>query len=293
MHRATVVLLSWSGLGLGCGDPQPLPSCRDDGGAACFQLPTAPLAVPDGPADIGCAPLVPQPAPTAVTIRGDIAGFGSNAPLAGAEIRLFGSPDFTQLIASAISASDATYELTLPQGTPDLMWGTAGASDYLTTYLHAFRPNLGEGDISDFNVRIFKPANVEGAAILVKEDWDPATAVVAGFARDCERRPVEHAAVVLSSTPGQRTFVAGASVYYGAPGAVPLAVPPEERGDTNTNGVFAVFRVPPGSASYLQAWGFPDAAAVALGEAGLVLYAEHPVHAVAGGVVQINLWVNQ
>jgi len=264
------------------------------GGEACFQIPTAPLARKDGtPIRIGCGPIVPTPAPTAVAISGDVATFGTTVPLVGAEIRLFGNPEFTTVVATATSQADSKYVIQLPAGTPDLMWGTVAAPGMLTSYVHAYRPDLGMGDIADFNLRLFKPENLEGAAILVKESWDPAFAVLAGYAVDCDRNVLQHAAVVLSAAAGRREFVDGASLYYGAPGAVPLAVPPEERGDTNDNGVFAVFRVPSGRALVAQVWGFSDDAAQAQGEAGLVLVAEHPLHAVANGVAQINLWPNK
>jgi hypothetical protein len=280
-----------------CGDSETQPDagsqCGTAGGGACFSLPTAPLSVPDGAADLACTPLVMTPAPTAVTVRGKVQGFGSGTPIPGADVKLFPTVEFATPLAETVADAEAKYSITLPQGTPDFMWGTVGGAGYLTTYVHAFRPDLSMGDISDFTLANFKPSNIEGAAILVKESWDPAYAVVAGFVRDCERRVVQHAALALSSTSGSRTFIANASLYYGAPGAVPLAVSHDERQDTNENGVFAVFRVPPGQMLFLQAWGFPDAAAQAKGEAGLVLFSEHPVHAVADSVVNINLWVNR
>jgi hypothetical protein len=281
----------------GCGDSEVQPDagsqCGSAGGATCFSLPTAPLSVPDGPADLACTPLVMTNAPTNVTFSGKVQGFGTGTAIPGAEVKLFSSIDFATPFATAVANSDATYSITVPQGTADFMWGTVGGSGYLTTYVHAHRPDLTMGDVTDYDLAIFKVNNIEGAAILVKEIWDPAHAASAGYVRDCQRRPIQHAAVALSSTSGSRTFITGTSLYYGAPGAVPLAVSHDERADTNDNGAFAVFRVPPGQSVYLQAWGFPDAAAQAKGEAGLKLFAEHPVHAVADSVASINLWVNR
>lgn len=267
-------------------------ACKAMGGEACFRLPTAPLVTPDGPANIGCGPIVPTASPTAVTFTGKVAQFGTSAPIPNAEVKLFTSPDYTTAIATTVSDSSANYSITLPQGTPDYMWGSVSGAGYLTSYIHSFRPDLSMGDVPDFNLSIFKPANLEGAAVLVDETWDEAYAVAAGFIRDCDRRLVEHAAIVVSSAPGTRAFTS-ATMYYGAPGAVPLAVPLDERSDTNGNAAYAAFRVPPGQPLYLQAWGFPDAAAMAKGETGLKLIAEERMHVVANSVVAMTMFVNK
>jgi hypothetical protein len=245
------------------------------------------------PVALGCGPLEITSSTAPTTYTGNVGFFGSGDPIADAEIVLYDSAAFDTPIATATSAADATYSLTYPAGTPDLLWGSVGGPGALTTYRHALRPDWSLGDVADYNLRIFTPENIEGAAVLVEERWDETTAVAAGFALDCDLRVVQHAAVTLSSTSGSRTFVDGASVYYGAPGAVAIAVSPEERGDTNDNGIFAVFRIPPGDGLYLQTWGFPDEAAMAEGEAGLVLVGEAPVHGVADSVIQIEIWANQ
>jgi hypothetical protein len=54
-----------------------------------------------------------------------------------------------------------------------------------------------------------------------------------------------------------------------------------------------VFRVPPGDALILQSWGFPDEAAMADGEAGLVLVGEQPIHAAADALLQSWVRANQ
>jgi hypothetical protein len=283
----------------GCGDggtvtpDAPSTACKDMGGSACFQLPTAPLSTRDGvPSALGCGPVVPVVSSAAVTISGNFGAYGTNAPIVGGQVALYASPDYVTPVATATSQADATYAITLPAGSPDLLWGTIAADGFLTTYVHASRPDLTHGDITMFNLRTLTSQNVESAGLLVKEDWDPAFTVIAGTVIDCSKLIVEHAAVVLSSTSKLRTFVPGATVYYGAPGAVPLAVPPDQRGDTNDNGIYAIFRVP-SSPTYVQVWGFVDAAAQGRGEAGLTLISEWPVHAVANSVIQFADWVNQ
>lgn len=280
----------------GCGgsdatpDASKLPACKEMGGAACFQLPTAPVSTRDGtPSALGCG-LVTHPAPSPVTFTGTVRGFGSNKPIPNATLKVYGSADYGTPLASVTSdATDATYSLTVPTGT-ERLYGEFSAPDYLTIYPEDVRPDLTMGDISMYNLQLVTADNIEGASLLVKEIWDPTSAVFAGTALDCNRVIIEHAAIVVSTVSGQRTFAPGVTVYYGVPGAAPIVASPDDRGDTNDNGAFALFRLKPGATVYAQMWGFVDAAAQAKGEAGLTLLAEHPLHVVANTAGNISLW---
>jgi len=291
--RAVAIGALWTVACGGGGDaPQDASAlaCKQMGGAVCFQLPTAPLSTRDGsPSALGCGPIVPMPAPTPVTFTGSVLSFGTSKPIPDTTIKLYSSADFTTPIATATSQQDATYSIQVPAGTPDVLWGFFAAAEYLDIYPHAVRVNLANGDIPDFTLRMITADNIESAALLVKEIWDTTNMTIAGNVYDCNRMVVMHAAVALSTTSGSRSFIAGASLYYGAPGVVPLAVPPDQGADTSDNGAFAVFRVPNGKL-YLQAWGFVDAAAQARGEAGLTLIGEQPVHGVANAVANVAIW---
>ncbi len=282
-----------------CGDPEPAPipgeHCKDEGGEACFQLPTAPMVNGDlEPSSVGCGAFETTDLPDALTIAGVVETFGGGDPVAAADLAIYEAVDFADPIVTGTSGDDGTYSLTVPAGSQSQLWTERGADGFLTAYYHAFRIDLsGDTDYSMFNLPMFTVDNIEGASVLAEERWDPATALVAGFAIDCESRAIQHALVVVSSTSGSRTFVDGVTVYYGAPGAVPIVVPATERLDTNDNGAFAVFRLPPGEELYLQTWGFPDQAAMDEGEAGLVLVGEQPLHAVANSVVNLEVWADQ
>lgn len=262
------------------------------GGSACFQLPTAPLSTRDGtPSNLGCGPIVPAATTAPLTISGVMATYGANKPVGGGEVKLYSSPDYATPYATTTAAADGTYSIELPAGTPDVLFGEYTAAGYLVVYPHAQRPNLTQGNITDFKLALATPDNVESAALLVKEIWDPAATVIAGTLLDCQRLVVMHGIVVLSTTSGTRSFAPRASIYYSAPGAVPLVAPPDERWDTNDNGAFAAFHIQPTqSTMYLQAWGFVDAAAQAQGEAGLTLIAEQPVHIVVNTFDNVALW---
>lgn len=268
--------------------------CQSMGGEACFQLPTAPMINSDGaPSALGCSAYVPRTSTSAMSYNGKVTFFGTSNAIAGAQISAFSSVAYQNPVTTTTSAADGTYTLTVPAGTPDVLWTSVGGPGALTAYYHDFRADLFNGDVADFNLRLFTPANIEGATGLVGGMWDAARAVFAGYAVDCDQRVIEHAVAVVSSAQGTRTFVAGAQVYYGAPGVVPLAVPPADRGDTADNGIVAILGLPPGDNLRIQVWGFLDAAALARGAAGLTLIADHPLHVVANGVLGGDLHPNQ
>lgn len=284
---------------IGCGssdsgpDADTLKPCKEMGGKACFQLPTAPVSTRDGaPSALGC-PYTPKLAPAPVTFNGTMKSFGGNKPIPNATIKLFGSGDYgTPLATTTSNATDGTYSITVPAGTDSRLYGEFSADNYLTFYPEDVRSDLTQGDFNMYTLQLVTADNVESAALLTKEIWDPTKAVFAGTALDCNRLVIMHAAITVSTVSGQRTFAPGVSVYYAAPGAAPLAVPPDDRGDTNDNGTFALFHLTPGTQYYAQMWGFVDAAAQAKGEAGLTLLAEHPLHVVANTAGNISLWAH-
>jgi hypothetical protein len=261
------------------------------GGSACFQLPTDTLQTRDGmPSRLGCGAFVNRPANGPVNVSGNVHTFGTNKPVPGADVKLYGAPDYATPIAMATSLADATWSLQVPVGTPNELYGLWAATGYLSVYTYNIRLDWRQGDVTQFNVQVVTPENIEAAGILVKENWDPAEMVVLGTALDCNGVIVEHAAIVASSTPGQRDFAPRVTVYYGAPGAVPLAVTPQDRGDTNDNGAFALFHIESEAPIYVQMWGFVDAAAMAQGEAGLTLVAEQSIHPIVNNAGSLNLW---
>lgn len=296
MNKSVVVF--W-GLAAACGGggdstpDAPNRACQDMGGSACFQLPTAPVSTRDGaPSALGCGPVVPATAPAALKIIGTVATYGTNKPVADASIKLYSSPDYGTPFSTATSATDGTYSIDIPMGTPEMLFGEYTAAGYLVVFPQANRPNFQNGDITNFKLSVITPDNIESLALLVKEIWDPASAVIAGYVYDCNRENVMHATVVLSTTSGTRTFAPRASMYFGSAGVVPIVAPPDERWDTNDNGAFAAFHVQASDSLYLQAWGFVDAAAQAKGEAGLTLLAEQKVHIETNGFGNVVLWAH-
>lgn len=294
MKRTVVIVCTLAACGGSDSKPTPDASttaCKDTGGDACFQLPTAPVTTRDGaPSATGCGEYVPHTAPAPLTVSGFVRAFGSGTAVPNASIKVYSSADFATPFATTTSGSDGSYSVQYPAGTPDLLFGEFEAAGYLAVYPHYVRGDLQNGDVTDYTLQVITSNVIEGAAVLVHEDWNPSYAVFAGTALDCNRMIIMHAAVVISSTQGSRTFIPGVSLYYAAPGAAPIAAPPQDRGDTNDNGAFAIFHLSPGAPVYVQMWGFVDANAQAQGEAGLTLLAEEPIHVVANTVGNVALW---
>ena len=214
------------------------------------------------------------------------------AAVAGATITVHDRDDFTSPIVSATSAQDGTYSLVVPAGTPDRLFVTSTAVGFVDASYANLRPDLSQAAVTDYTLWLSTEVFLDAALALVDDTWDHATASIAGFAFDCDRRKLEHAAVTVSSTSGQRDFVPGVSVFYSA-GDIPLPAPPDVRGDTSVNGGAAVVNVPADGPAYLQVWGFPDAAALSDGEAGLVLVAEYPLTRFSGKVLAFFAWANE
>lgn len=283
---------------VGCGGGKAGPdayvrTCVKDGGETCFQVPTAPVSDRNGaPSVLGCGNIVPQPSLVPVTFSGKVMRYGVSTVIPNAHLEIFSDRGFQNKVGDATSAADGTYSLTLPAGTPDLEWSRATAdSTFLVTNVYQFYPNLRQGDYTNFNPQIVTSDNIESAALLVKEIWDPSKHVIAGFVFDCNRVIVEHAEVVVSTTSGTRTFVDGVSTYYGVPGAIPIVAPPDQRGDTNDNGAFAVFHLPPDQTFYIQVWGFVSASAMSSGADGLTLLQEVPFNGIANSATSMNVWL--
>jgi hypothetical protein len=228
MFRSSIGLCIAVLVGCGSGggsdpDAGAAEACLEHGGAACFQLPTAPMTTAEGEAStIGCGPVVPEPSTEAVTYTGFVQFFGGGEPIAGAEVEIFPSGAFDTPVASATSGADGAYTLTFPAGTPDVLWASVTAPGALLNYRHAFRLDLASGDVADFDIAMFTPENIEGASVLVEERWDPERAGIAGLVLDCDRRVIMHAAVTVSSVSGLRCRgVASSSTAWPCSTALP------------------------------------------------------------------------
>jgi hypothetical protein len=275
--------------------------CRVDGGAACFKQPTQVMSTYEsGGASyvpvLGCGAIVPTGSTMTVTLHGHIKDFNSAGAVAGATLDVFESGDYHGTIATATTGGDGAYSMSLTSGTLDLLWATISGGGVETQLIHQLRPDLGQAAVEvDFTTA----PTAELDAIISSEPRveivrDHQLAQLSVRVLDCNRRRITRAVVVLSATAGVRDFVEGAPVFYSANGEeFPLPVSHEQISETGTDGSAVALNVPVNGGLYVQAWGFPDAAALARGEDGLVLIAEHVVARRAGAGTRVNLWANR
>jgi hypothetical protein len=290
--RALVILLG------GCGGESADPGiCHVDGGAACFQLPTAPMIAHAGdivrPAATGCGAVSPVDSLVEVSVSGVVRDYNGSTPVPGATVEVYDEDGYDTPVATAVADDAGAYQATLPVGTPDVLYGKVIAPGYVDVYVHQQRADLTQPTLAGVDWLTSTDAFLGTVAGVVEVQRQPGTATLATIVWDCERGPIEHAAVAVSATAGERDFVAGASVFYTLSGALPLPVPPEMRADSSDNGAVAIFNAPVDGRLYVQVWGFPDEAALDRGEDGLALVAEHAVVRFADAGAVVNLWANQ
>jgi hypothetical protein len=265
--------------------------CVDNGGADCFELPTSPITVAgvtDGgteiPANLACAPPTPIQSEGNVMISGTTTEITNGMAVANVPVAfyydLFGTP-----AEEGTSNASGTISLTLPAPVPSYMNVKLTRDGDFENYGFNVELDVSDGTIAGVTFPSAGRDATELVASILGETFDTTKGYAAGTVFDCDGAMMAHLVATLSSTSStgtgaEPTFVPGASVYYFMSGTIPLPVPRSERTDTNTNGGFLITRIPPTAASqryYLQAWGYRDAAAAAMGEAGLTLIAELPV----------------
>jgi hypothetical protein len=272
--------------------------CNRDGGAACFSLPTEAMGtfVQGGsspPLQIGCGEIVPATSTMPVTLGGHVVDYDSNQPVAGATIQVFHAGDYDgAAIATATTDAAGAYSMTVPTGTPDLLSAALDGGGIVPELRDQLRPDLGGATVS-LDVTT---ATSDGLDMIdhdeVGIDRDAALAQVWVHVLDCDRSSITHAVVVLSTTAAQRAFVGGVPLFYSVAGDA-FDVPTADLSETQDDGTALGIDVPVDGTIYVQAWGFADAAAVARGEAGLTLVAEHAVAPRAGTLTRVELWANQ
>lgn len=275
-------------------DTGPAPAtCTGEGGAACFELPTAVLRadVDGGVADFNCMAPAEVRAAAAFMVSGRVRDFQSGEPVANAAVALFGDDNFEGTpLATAMTDVMGNYSFMAPMNTPNVVNWRVRANDTLDTY--AVRETLDVAGMAVTGENRESVAMSTGRALpaLIGMQRRAMTGIIAGEARDCRGRSLENAIVTLASasSPNSMTapsFVPGAQVYYFNAG-----LPTQRRilSATNSDGLFVLLQVPPpqGTARYyVQVWGFRDMAALGMGRAGLSLIAETPVRVLPDVVV--------
>jgi hypothetical protein len=246
------------------------------GDTSCFDGTTFSTAVPD--------PSCQQP----ITLSGVVTDFEKETPVGEAAVQIWRS-DAIAGAADSVLAADAqgSFSVEVPACTP-FAYGTSTPAEWeqtVDTYeIHQLYGFDGSGGAEDsFNSVSIATSNL--IAGLIGVNWDPATAIIAGKAYDCELAPIQYAQVYLHDAAGNPP-VTGDVYYFTANGGQDLPAMHAQQPHTNTNGLWVAMNIPPGS-WIVELWGW-DATAGAH-----VLLGKSPLEVAAGAVTVSNLYTGE
>jgi len=271
--------------------------CVLNGGADCFDVPTAAMLKRDTatPANFNCAPEQIMTANAAINVSGLVGDFQSMEPLDGATVTAFALNDlsFNSPLATATSDANGNYSLTLPSGVESRINWRSEHSGGLPTYALNSFVDVSATDIMDATRAVVSILSANAIPMLIGTERELGKGTLAGGVVDCDGDEVKNAIATVSSTSGAGnvlpTFIAGAEVYYFAG---PLPVNRGTLSQSESNGEFVILNIPPGT-TYLQIWGFLDAADVAMGESGLTMVSEFNGPVIGDSVISISMGVTQ
>jgi hypothetical protein len=233
-----------------------------------------------GPADLTCLDTASSDVPTAtsVTLHTTVEDFQSGNAVPGAMVTVFPDQNYQAPFDTQTSdSSTAALQVTIPQGTKRYGFRMTSSSSLPTLLLNQYVDptkvtNMETTDPS----KVQSVSNATAALLpaLIGQTRQPGTGVVAGALRDCQHHEISGYIATISSTSGTATPIVGAQAYYFSD-SVGLPVHHREGPYASKDGLFLVIQLPATtSTGYVQAWGFPTDADLAMGKNGLKLIAE-------------------
>jgi hypothetical protein len=273
----------------------PTVNCAANGGADCFEMPTAAMVKGDTttPANFSCAPETLTTRDSEMVVTGTIVDFQNGNELPGATIKAFFTSNITGAF-DAMATADGTgaYSITLPAGAKSRMnWLMERTEDGLPTYALNVPLDITMNPVTEYERENISLLTANALPAFIGHARTNGLGVVAGGVEDCDGDSVQHAIGTIASAESDGNanniaFIAGAEVYYFISG---LPTRRNQRGDTNTDGVFVAIEIPVTAQAYLQVWGFTSEADVAMGKAGLKLVAELPTTVIGDAVLAIGM----
>jgi hypothetical protein len=244
-----------------------------------------------GPAKLDCLNTASSDVPTAtaITLNSKVTDFQTGNAVPNATVTAFPDQDTTATFDTKTSdAATADISFTIPQGTK--RYGFKMTSDnamptlLLNQYVNPAKvTNMVTTDPS--KIQSVSKATAALLPALIGQTRENGTGVVAGALRDCDGHEISGFVATVSSTSGTATPIAGAQAYYFSD-SVGLPVHHREGPYAAKDGLFLVIQLPATSPTgYVQMWGFPTDADLAMGKAGLKLIAELQVPLIADTVI--------
>jgi hypothetical protein len=274
------------------GDDDDMPDAGGPVGNPGFIVPDETTKAFDGDTELGEANWDCLNTPTddiattvAITLTGVLNDFQNNdTEIRDATVTVFQGIDYQNPDAmDGPTGVDGTYTLTLPSGGGP-RWGfKVSADDYMDTFLlnQYFEPGVAAQSL---DISAISSGLATALPAFIGINRTPGTGVLAGAIRDCDGFEVANAIATVSTTSGSVAHLEGAQTFY-LDNGTSLPVKHDQLAHTDASGIFAIFELPVTASTYLQIWGFTDAADVAQGEAGLTLLSELESPVVADTVI--------
>jgi len=248
-----------------------------------------------GPANLACLGTASADVATsvAVTLNLAVKDFQSGNAVPGSTIEVFPEQKHTMPFANTTADSMANAQLTIPVGTKRFGYKMT-ASSALPTFLlnQTVKPNVmvqpeGTCDPAPCRDEIQSVSNATAATLpaLIGQTRTTGTGVVAGALRDCSGNEISGYIATMSSGPAMPSTIPGADTYYFS-SEVGLPVHHNRQAYASADGLFMIIEIPSTNPmGYVQMWGFPTDADLAMGKAGLKLIAELQVPVLADTVI--------
>jgi hypothetical protein len=237
-----------------------------------------------GAADLSClgTPSADQATSVPVTLNVVVKDFQSGNAVPSSMIEVFPEQKYTMPFGTAVTAdSMANATVMIPTGVKRFGYRMTSGSSLPTFLLNqtiepdvAVQPTGCSTPPCRATIQSVSNATAATLPALIGQTRTIGTGVVAGALRDCQDREISGFIATMSSTPASANTVMGADTYY-FDSSVGLPVHHNRQAYASGDGLFMIIEVPSASPTgYVQMWGFPTEADLAMGKDGLKLIAE-------------------
>jgi hypothetical protein len=266
----------------GCADDGVTPTpyeCLAAGGAACFELPTKPIAAADAfgkPAQLAlnCAAYEVKTSAAPVTFRGATLNALDATATPLVHVEAFEDLAMTRMLGETVSDELGAYSLTIP-AMPSQAFLRTFATGALPVHVLYERSDVAHS-VRELELVSATRENLASTLELVGDHFMDGRSQVFGSAIDCAGNRLVNVIVNVapsSAAGGDREFEPGVRTYYAADRTSVALGRRVQLMQTTVAGRFAASNLTSGR-HFLQVWGFPAESSMVDGAEGLELLGE-------------------
>jgi hypothetical protein len=267
----------------GCADDAVTPTpytCLAAGGAACFQLPTKPIAAADAfgkPAQpvLDCGPYEVRTSAAPVTFRGTTVNALDATATPLVHVEAFEDLAMTRVLGETVSDELGAYSLTIP-AMPSQRFVRTFSTGALPVHVLYERTDVASPVHDNVELATATRANLASTLELVGDHFVPGRSQVLGVAVDCAGNSLVNVIANVapsSAAAGDREYEAGVRTYYAVDRKSPALGRRTQVMQTTVAGRFAASNLHSGR-HYMQIWGFLAESSMVDGADGLELLGE-------------------